>query len=171
MQTLFAAGTRLNSYRIGAHKRVSSNSLAEDLHSQHISNDLFSFSVQVGVYQRYVVVYDDTVTESGQPLFNALNNDIVWERVANVSQLGIGACVGDQQALCKTRPLTQNKHTAQCNTYNNAVYLGISDSHTANESAPCDGTADDRDVLGKFALDGVVERLRATVCHETVFVC
>ena len=58
---------------ITSDKYIIRYSLAEDLNFKYVRDDLFCFSVDVGVHQCYVVIACYHVSEGGQTLFDALD--------------------------------------------------------------------------------------------------
>lgn len=84
---------------VAADEDVVCDGLPEDLDLQHIRDDLLRLAVDVGVHQRDVVVARDDVPEGGQPLLHALDGHGVREGVAQVLQLLVGRCRGDEQAV------------------------------------------------------------------------
>lgn len=88
---------------VATDENIIGDSLAENLYTQDIGNDLLSLSLQIRVNQSNVVVCDNDVTESRQPLLDALDPDAVGEGVAKVLQLLVGGGGGDEEALAVAR--------------------------------------------------------------------
>ena len=77
---------------IRADEDVFRDRLAEHLDFEDVRDDLLRFAIDVGVDERDVVITRDHVSESGEPLFDALEGDGVRERVAQVLELLVGRC-------------------------------------------------------------------------------
>ena len=84
---------------VASRKHVVSNRLSEDLDTKHISNNLLRLSLQIRVYERDVVVAANDISKRGQSLLNALDPDVVGDRVSEMLQFLIGGRGGDQQPL------------------------------------------------------------------------
>lgn len=82
-----------------ADERVARDGLSEDLDAEDVADDFFCFSVELRVHQRHVVVARDDVAERGETLFDALDDDLVGEAVAEHLQLLVGGGARDEQAL------------------------------------------------------------------------
>ena len=75
---------------VAARQDVGGNGLPEDFNAQRVGDDLFRLALEVGVHQRDVVVGADHVAQCGEPLFDALDLDAVWEGVAEVREFLVG---------------------------------------------------------------------------------
>lgn len=59
-----------------AHEDLPSNCLPEDLHTQHVGNQLLRLPVHVRMDQRHVVVASDAIPQRRKPLLDSLNNHL-----------------------------------------------------------------------------------------------
>lgn len=87
---------------ITSNEDVIGDCLSEHLDLQHVGNDLFGFSVNVGVDQSDVIVTSDDVSEGRESFFDSLNRDGVGERVAEVLKFLIGRCRGYEESMSVT---------------------------------------------------------------------
>ncbi len=72
---------------VAAHQHVVGHRLPEDLHLEHVGQDLLRLPVQVGVHQGHVVVAGHHVAQGRQALLHALDADAVGEGVADLLEL------------------------------------------------------------------------------------
>lgn len=100
--TLVAQGT------VGTNKDIVGNGLSEHLHLEHIGNDLFCLTVDIGVAQRNIVVASNDVAQSRQTLLHTLNRHSVGERVSQVLQLLVGRGRGNKEAVAVADTETSN---------------------------------------------------------------
>ena len=69
---------------IRADENVVRDRLTEHLDFEDVRDDLLRLAINVRVDERDVVVTRDHVSESGEPLFDTLKCDGVWERISQV---------------------------------------------------------------------------------------
>jgi len=69
---------------IRADENVVRDRLAEHLDLEDVRDDLLRFTIDVRVDESDVVVARDHVSESGEPLFDALKGDGIRERISQV---------------------------------------------------------------------------------------
>jgi len=67
---------------IASHQYIIGNCLPKDLHAKDVGDDFLSLTFYVGVHQGDVVVSTDDVAEGGEALFNPLDFDGIWDRIA-----------------------------------------------------------------------------------------
>lgn len=81
-------------------------------HSKEISKKknihLFSFSFQIRMDKRNVIIAAYNVSKRRQALFYSLYFDFVWERIPQVLKFLIGCCCRDQKTLSVTSCQTTN---------------------------------------------------------------
>lgn len=75
---------------VRAGQDVVCDGLAEDFNTQHISDDLLRLALQIGMYERNMVVGADDVAERGQALFDSLDLDAIRDRIAEMLQFLVG---------------------------------------------------------------------------------
>jgi len=76
--------TLIGDRTIGADENVVRDRLAEHLDFENVGDDLLRLTIYVRVDERDVVVTRDHVSESGEPLFDALKGDGLRERISQV---------------------------------------------------------------------------------------
>ena len=81
--------TLVSKHTITSDERVSSNRLSENLHAQHIGDDLLRFPIQVGVHKSNMVVAGDEVSQRRETLINTTNHDIVGKGITDMLKLHI----------------------------------------------------------------------------------
>lgn len=91
-----------------------------------------------------MIVAHDTVAQRRKALLNALHDDRVRERIADVLHFLVRGGAGQQQTAL------------------------VADSDAAHEAAAGDRHMNDRDVIGQLGLERAVEVLRATDAYEAV---
>ena len=83
---------------VRAHQRLPSDSLSKDFHSQNIRNHVFRLSINIRMHQRHVIVGGYDIPERRQALFNALHDDAVGKRIAQVLEFQVRRGVGNEQS-------------------------------------------------------------------------
>ena len=78
---------------------VVGNGLPEDFDLEDVGDDLFGLAVNVGVDEGDIVVAGDDVAEGRQAFLDALDGDLLGQRVADVLQFLVRGRVGDEQAV------------------------------------------------------------------------
>jgi hypothetical protein len=73
---------------ICTYPHINATAATHDLDPQHVRDDLLRLPVEVRVHERHVVVARHDVAERREPLLNALHDNGVGQRVAQVQQLG-----------------------------------------------------------------------------------
>jgi hypothetical protein len=136
--------TLITDHTVRADEDVVRDRLAEDFDFEHVRDDLLCLAIDVGVHERNVVVACDDVSERREALFDALERDGVWERVAQVLQLLVRRRRGDEEAV--------------------AVACG----EAADDAGAADGGVYDWDHVAEVGLEGGVEVCAALDGGEAV---
>jgi hypothetical protein len=132
---------------IRADEDVVGDRLAEHLDFEHIRDDLLRLAIDVGVYERDVVVARDDVSERRQTLFYALERDGLRERVAQVLQLLVGRGRGHEQPVA------------------------VAGGEAPDDARAADGGVHDGEHVGQLGFEGRVEVGAALDRGEAVRVC
>jgi hypothetical protein len=51
--------------------------VAKDFNTQDVSNDFLRLSIQIRMYQRYIIIAGDYITKGREAFLDALNSDCV----------------------------------------------------------------------------------------------
>ena len=132
---------------IGADEDVVRDRLAEHLDFEGVCDDLLRLAIDVGVYERDVVVARDDVSERRQTLFDALERDGFRERVAQVLQFLVGRGGGHEQPVTVAR------------------------GEAPDDAGAADGGVHDGDHVAQLGFEGRVEVGAALDRGEAVRVC
>ena len=84
---------------VAANEDVVGDCLPEDLHLEHVRDNLFRLTIQIWMYKSNVVVACDNVSESGKSLFYSLDGDSIGEGVSEVLEFLICCGRGYQQTV------------------------------------------------------------------------
>lgn len=122
-------GAVITNYRVAPHQHVRRDGLAEDFNAEHVGNDLFRLPVNVGMDEGHVIVASDHIAQCRETLLDALNYDLIGKRVLDVHELLVCGCVGKKQSVL------------------------VANSKPADDTATCDCSPNDGDVVLEFALE------------------
>ena len=84
---------------VAAHKDVFCDRLPEDLDFEHICDDLFCLSIDIGMHESNVIVARDDIAERRQTFLHPLDRHGVGERVTEMLQFLVGCSGRDEQAV------------------------------------------------------------------------
>ena len=82
--------TLVRNRAVRADEDVIGDGLAEDLDLKDVRDDLLRLPIDVGVYERDVVVACDDIAKRRKALLDTLEGDSVWEGVAEVLEFLVG---------------------------------------------------------------------------------
>ncbi len=99
---------------VSADEDIAGDGLAEDLDAEGVGDNLLRFlavrkkgenadPIQVRMDEGHVIIAGNAIAKRGEFLFHTLNDHGVWQRVADVHQLLIGAGIGEENALLVAR--------------------------------------------------------------------
>ena len=132
---------------VRADEDIFGDSLAEDLDLEDVRDDLLRLAVDVGMYERDMIVACDNVTERGETLLDTLEGDGVWEGVTEVLKL-----------LIRRRRWYEEP-------------MAVAGCKTADDARAADGGVHDGNDLAKLCLECRVEIGAALDGDEAVSVC
>mmetsp|Transcript_11303 Transcript_11303/g.32569 ORF Transcript_11303/g.32569 Transcript_11303/m.32569 type:complete len:202 (-) Transcript_11303:230-835(-) len=139
--------TLVGNVHIGTDEGLPPDGLSKDLDAQNVRDDLFRFPIRVWMYESDVIVGTNNVTESRQSFLDALDHDLVGQRVSEVLQFLVRGGVGDQQSP------------------------DVSHRGSSHVSSSPDGGVNHGDVFDQLGFEGRVEILRASDSGEGVRIC